>query len=122
MKKVEEKACTFENSPRITIGMGKRPFKVTDREEALLQALRDNPKLLESFEALLSSSNASEGQLLTADQVEEALIKDVRGLGHAAMTRWATEAEERLAKELKEEIPQARARKKKPLSGAAPSV
>lgn len=93
--------------------MGKKPFKVTTREQALLQALRDHPKLLESFEALLSSSNATKGELLNADQVEEALINDVRGLGHAAMTRWATEAEDRLARELKEAIPQAKARKKK---------
>ena len=94
--------------------MGKKPFKVTAKEQALLQALRDNPKLQESFESLLSSSNATEGELLSGDQVEEAVIKDVRGIGHAAMTRWATEAEGRLAKELKKENPQAKARKKSP--------
>ena len=114
LKKVEEKACTFEKPLTITIGMGQKPFKVTNREQSLIEALRENPKLLESFEAMLNSSNASEGELPTADQVEEALIEDVRGIGRAAMSRWVTEAEERLAQELKHQNPRAKARKKKP--------
>ena len=114
IEKTLKKACTFENSPTITIGMGKKPFKVTAKEQALLQALRDNPKLQESFESLLSSSNATEGKLLSGDQVEEAVIKDVRGIGHAAMTRWAKEAEGRLATELKKGKPSSKSSKKKP--------
>ena len=62
--------------------MGKKPFKVTAKEQALLQALRDNPELQESFESLLSSSNATEGELLSGDQVEEAVINGK--WGHAS--------------------------------------
>lgn len=93
--------------------MGKKPFKVSDKEQSILQALRDSPELLGAVEAVLASSDACKGDLLSADEVEEALIKDVRGVGRAAMTRWASQAEERLAQEFKSHATKASARKKK---------
>jgi hypothetical protein len=93
--------------------MGKKPFKVSEKEQSLVQALRESPELLKAVEAVLESSDACQGQLLSADEVEEALIKDVRGVGRAAMTRWASQAEERLAQEFKSQASKASARKKK---------
>jgi hypothetical protein len=51
--------------------------------------------------------------LKTADEVEELLIQEMRQLGNSSMSQWATHAEERVSKELKEQDPTVRSRKKK---------
>ena len=54
---------------------------VSSQEKRLLEQLRRHPQ----------SSN----------EIEELLIAELRKLGHATMTQWASQAEERLAQELK---------------------
>jgi hypothetical protein len=51
--------------------------------------------------------------LKTADEVEELLIQEMRQLGNRSMSQWATHAEERVSKELKQQDPTVRSRKKK---------
>ena len=84
------------------------------REEHLLEALRERPELLERFEAIVALTDSQEGELRSADEVEELLVEEVRRLGSHAMHQWAQGAEERAARELRKEHPQAGLRKKKP--------
>jgi hypothetical protein len=51
--------------------------------------------------------------LKSADEVEELLIQAMRQLGNSSMSQWATCAEERVSKELREQDPSVRSRKKK---------
>ncbi len=84
------------------------------REELLMEALRERPELMERFEAIVALTDSQEGELRSADEVEELLVEEVRRLGSGAMHQWAQGAEERAARELRKEHPQAGVRKKKP--------
>ena len=75
-------------------------------EARLIEQLRQHPEMME-----ITSSAA--GPLKTADEVEELLIQEMRQLGNSSMSQWATHAEERVSKELKEQDPTVRSRKKK---------
>jgi len=83
-----------------------------DREKRLVAALRRRPQLFERFEAILALSEADNGKRLTADEVEEFLIEEVRKLGNQTMQQWATDAEEAVSAELARKTPGARLRKK----------
>ena len=84
------------------------------REKRLLEKLRSRPELLERFEAILELTQSEDGPLRTADEVEELLVEEVRGLGNRAMQDWAGGAEARAAHELRQVVSGARLRKKKP--------
>lgn len=84
------------------------------REKRFVEKLRHRPELLERFEAILELTNSEGGALRTADEVEELLVEEVRRLGHRAMQDWAGGAEERAADQLRQSVPGARLRKKKP--------
>jgi len=86
----------------------------TQREARLLERLRRRPDLWERFEAILALTDAEEGELHTADEVETQLIEEVRRLGSEAMHDWAAQAEERTAREFLAAHPKASVRKKKP--------
>ncbi len=51
--------------------------------------------------------------LKTSDELEDLLIEEVRRLGSATMSHWASQAEERVSRELKGQDPTVRSRKKK---------
>lgn len=95
--------------------MKKRPAKeeTPSREERLLKAMRDRPELMDRFESILALTDSEEGELRSADEIEELLVEEVRRLGNGAMHQWAKGAEERTFRELGETHPEARIRKKK---------
>jgi hypothetical protein len=84
------------------------------REERLLERLRAHPELLARFESILGLTDVAEGRLRTADEIEEQLVQEVRGLGHEVMADWAVRAEERVAEEVIQANAEVRLRKKKP--------
>jgi hypothetical protein len=84
-----------------------------EREKDFLAKLRRRPELLERFAAILELTQCADGELRTADAVEELLIEEVRRLGNRVMVDWAGTAEERVAGELRQAVPRVRLRKKK---------
>jgi len=88
-----------------------QPF--TAQETQLLEQLRRHPEIMARVQSILEIAGRQAGELKTADQVEELLIQEMRQLGHATMSQWAVQAEQRVSRELKEQDPTVRSRKKK---------
>ena len=86
---------------------------LSEQEINLIDQLRQQPKIMERVQRILEIANSAEGPLKTADQVEELLIEEMRRLGNATMSEWATQAEERVSQELKSQDPTVLKRKKK---------
>jgi hypothetical protein len=86
---------------------------VNPAEAQLLAQLRQHPAMMERVQRILDIASNNEGPLKTADQVEELLIQEMRRLGNSSMQRWATQAEERVARELQAQDATVRSRKKK---------
>jgi inosine/xanthosine triphosphate pyrophosphatase family protein len=86
---------------------------LTAEELQLIEQLREQPDLLARFQSILGLTRNEGSALKTADEVEGLLIEEMRRLGHAGMSQWATRAEERVGREFKQQEPQARSRKKK---------
>ena len=85
------------------------------RESKLLEQLRENPQLLERFESILALACEEEGaNVRSADEVEFALIKQLRLLGNETLTHWAYSAEQSISKALKSDNPSIQQREKKP--------
>jgi hypothetical protein len=84
------------------------------REKRLVEKLRRHPELLERFEAILGLTQAGDGSLRSADEIEDLLVEEVRRLGNRVMHDWAQGAEERAAEDLRTIHPKVRPRKKKP--------
>ena len=82
-------------------------------EVRLIEQLRQHPEMMERVQSILEITGNTEGPLKSADEVEELLIQEMRQLGKASMHQWVTHAEERVTKELKEQDPTVRSRKKK---------
>ena len=88
-----------------------KPLTVEELE--LIEQLREHPELLARFQSILGITRNEGNALKTADEVEGLLIEEMRRLGHAGMSQWALRAEERVGRELKEQEPDVRSRKKK---------
>ena len=86
---------------------------LTAGELQLIEQLREQPDLLARFQSILGLTRNEGTALKTADEVEGLLIEEMRRLGHTGMSQWAARAEERVGRELKQQEPQARSRKKK---------
>jgi len=86
---------------------------LSQQEINLIEQLRKRPRMLERVQRILEIANSTEGPLKTADEVEELLIEEMRRLGNATMTEWASQAEGRVGEELKNEDPAVLKRKKK---------
>jgi len=86
---------------------------LSETERRLIEGLRQRPQMMERFQSILELANSQEGPLLSADEVEELLIEEVRKLGNDTMSQWAVSAEERVGRELKEQDKTLRSRKKK---------
>lgn len=82
-------------------------------ELRLLEQLRQHPEMMERVQSIIEIIGAAEGPLKTADEVEELLVQEMRRLGNTSMHQWATQAEERVSKELKGQDSTLRSRKKK---------
>ena len=98
------------------IGMLKKKFlsdPFTDEEKQLIEQLREQPELLARFQSILGITRNEGAALNTADEVEGLLIEEMRRLGHAGMSQWATRAEAHVGRAFQQQEPQARSRKKK---------
>lgn len=87
--------------------------KLTNQELQLIDQLRKRPELLERFRSILEISDSTEGAIKKADEIEALLIEEMRRLGNATMTSWASRAEQTLAEQLAQKDPSAATRKKK---------
>lgn len=85
----------------------------TPSETQLIQQLRQQPALLVRVQSILEIVRNAEGPLKTADEVEELLIEELRRLGNLTLRQWASQAEERVSRELRSQDPTVRSRKKK---------
>ena len=87
--------------------------KLTNQEQQLIEQLRKRPELLERFWSILEISDSTEGPIKKADEIEALLIEEMRRLGNATMTSWASRAEHTLAEQVAQKNPSAGVRKKK---------
>jgi hypothetical protein len=85
----------------------------TPTEIKLVERLRERPEMMARVQEIMALADSEEGPLKTADEVEELLIAAIRQLGNETMGQWASQAEERVSRELKEQDPTVRSRKKK---------
>ncbi len=77
------------------------PFS-SSRESKLLEQLRENPQLFERFESILALAREDNStDVRSADEVEFALIEQLRQLGNETLTHWAVSAEEKVSEKLK---------------------
>jgi hypothetical protein len=88
-------------------------LELKPEEKQLIEQLREHPDLMARVQSLLTITRNAEGPLKTADEVEDLLIEEMRRLGSATMSHWASQAEERVSRELKRQDPTVRSRKKK---------
>jgi hypothetical protein len=86
---------------------------ITNADEALLNLLDRSPQLRLRMERILALTKAEDGELRSADALEELLVEEVRRLGGEVMHEWAVRAEERAAGEVQADHPKATVRKKK---------
>ena len=79
----------------------------------MIADLREHPHMQERVQAILAIVRNAEGPLKSADEVEGLLVEEMRQLGNTSMCQWIGQAQERVSKELKEQNPAVRSRKKK---------
>ena len=87
--------------------------ELSQLERQLIEQLRQHPEILVRVQSILEIARNAEGPLKTADAVEELLIQEMRLLGHATMSEWASQAEVRVSDELRSQDPTVLSRKKK---------
>jgi hypothetical protein len=85
----------------------------SQQEGQLIEQLRQHPQIMARVQSILEIARNAEGPLKTADEVEELLIQEMRLLGHATMSEWATQAEVHISDELRSQDPTVLSRKKK---------
>ena len=102
-------------TPLNTVGMKNKDTTppLTPAETKLVEQLRQHPEMMARVQGIIEIAHNEEGLLKTADEVEELLIQEIRQLGHATMGQWASQAEERVSRELKSQDPTVLSRKKK---------
>lgn len=87
--------------------------ELTAAELRLVEQLRQHPEMMERVQSILELAYDESGPLKTADEVEELLIAQIRRLGNVTMSHWATQAEERVSREVRSQDPTILSRKKK---------
>ena len=87
--------------------------KLSQKEIDLIENLRRNPKVMERIQHILEMTNAAEGPLKTADQIEDLLVAELRLLGNDTMTEWLSRADKQVGQELKAKDKSVLKRKKK---------
>jgi hypothetical protein len=85
----------------------------TPAEMKLVEQLRQHPEMMARVQGIMEIARNEDGPLKTADEVEELLIQEMRQLGNATMGQWASQAEERVSRELKSQDSTVLSRKKK---------
>jgi hypothetical protein len=86
---------------------------ITPQEIRLIEQLRQHAEIKARVQSLLDIVGNEEGPLKTADEVEELLIQELRRLGSSSMHQWASQAEDRVTRELQQQDPTVLSRKKK---------
>ena len=76
------------------------------------ERLADHPQLEKRVRDLLDVVEAKSGNLDRADEAEEAVIQNLRGMGNELLTDWGLHKEDQNFKATKELHPEARSRKK----------
>mgnify|MGYP000948773998 CR=1 FL=1 len=87
-------------------------IQISQSEAQLIEQFRQHPEMMARVQSILDLAYNEAGPLKTADQVEELLIQELRRLGNTSMHQWATQAEERVSRELKDQDQSVRSRKK----------
>lgn len=87
--------------------------QLTSAETKLVEQLRQHPEMMARVQEIMALARNEDGPLKTADEVEELLIEQMRQLGNETMGQWASQAEERVSRELKQQDPTVLSRKKK---------
>jgi hypothetical protein len=90
----------------------KKGSDLSPSEIKLIEQLRQSPEMMVRVQSILDITR-NEGDWKTADEVEELLVAEMRRLGGATLQHWATQAEERVSRELQSQDPAVRSRKKK---------
>jgi len=93
--------------------------KLAPQELQLIEQLRKRPELLERFRSILEISASEDGSIKKADEIEALLIEEMRRLGNATMSSWASGVEETLGQQLAQKDPSPRVRKKNADVGVA---
>ena len=86
---------------------------LSQQERRIVEGLRKNPLIMARMQSILDLAQNAEGPLKTADEIEELLVEEIRKLGNATMHEWASQAQERVSREVKSEDPTILSRKKK---------
>lgn len=76
--------------------------KPNAQEQKLIEGFRRHPELGERMQAILELADSGEG---TADEVEALLVEEIRRLGKSTMESWAGEAEQKSARDFKQQNP-----------------
>ena len=87
--------------------------RFSQSEQRLIKQLREHPEMLERVQSILDITNNKDGSDKKADEVEDLLVQEMRQLGHASLSQWATQTEEQESNKLKAEDSTLRSRKKK---------
>ena len=86
---------------------------ITEQEAHLLERLRKHPERMDRVQSIMELADNTKGPLKTADEIEELLIREFRQLGNVTMNQWATQAEERVSTQFKNQDSTVLSRKKK---------
>ena len=89
------------------------PATFTEEESRLIEQLRERPELMARVQTIMQIASAKNGALQKADQVEEALIQEIRQLGNATMRNWAASVQETMNQNLHQQDSTLRPLKKK---------
>jgi len=89
------------------------PKDLSTQEIQLIEQLRQQPLIRARVESILAVARSAEGPLKTADEIEGLLMEEMRQLGNTTLGAWAIQAEERASRELQNQDPTVRSRKKK---------
>jgi len=77
------------------MGMEKRNEE--EAAESVVKRLEKHPELMRQIEGLLDEVENRSGELRTADEAEEALIKRMRQIGRSGLSDWAEREEAKQA-------------------------
>jgi predicted signal transduction protein with EAL and GGDEF domain len=87
------------------------------KDERLLTRLHHHPALRERVETLLNIVENVGGECTKADAAEQAVIEEIRKLGHAALQAWAEQAVPQAATRMRTQQPELQGSGKKKSGG-----
>ena len=86
--------------------MGVKKDNITANDKRLIETLKAHPELYKRVESILELANESDdGPLRSADEIESLLVQELRKLGNETLTSWGNAAEQKCAKQYREQNP-----------------